>query len=222
MTLPLPLSESPEFDPQELFHTEIEQNHSVQIDEEQQYRAAAYALIGALLRHSPDRAMLQHLSALPGEETLDGDDLMLSMSMLGLSARVHTPETIEDEYHNLFIGLGKGEIVPYASWYLTGFLMEKPLSELRDDLDLLGYERSEETSEPEDHAAALCEVISCLIGEGNDIDKQRHFFQRHIVNWIAPFFNDLSEAQSAVFYKAVGRFGKAFIAFENEYFSMQS
>ena len=222
MTLQSPITETPEFDAQELFHADSFENEPVELDEEQQYRAAAYALIGALLRRSPDQAMLQHLCALPEDDAMEGDDLLLSMSMLGLSARVHTPEDLEEEYHNLFIGLGKGEVVPYASWYLTGFLMEQPLSELRNDLKLLGYERSGETTEPEDHAAALCEVISLLISEGNDIDTQKHFFQRHIVNWIEPFFNDLSEARSAVFYKAVGRFGKAFIAFENDYFSMQT
>lgn len=100
--------------------------------------------------------------------------------------------------------------------------MEKPLSDLRDDLAKLGYERSESVVEPEDHAAALCEVISLMITEGSDLSVQNNFFQSHMVNWMGSFFADLSKAKSAVFYKAVGRFGAAFIAFENEYFSMQT
>ena len=73
----------------------------------------------------------------------EGDDLLLAMSSLALSADLHTPDSIDDEFHELFIGLGKGEVVPYGSLYLTGFLMEKPLSDLRDDLARLGYERND-------------------------------------------------------------------------------
>jgi len=192
------------------------------IDEEQQYRASAYALIAALLRAAPDQEMLDRLDGLPQETTADGDDLLLAMSTLALSAKIHTPASIEDEFHNLFIGLGKGEVVPYGSWYLTGFLMEKPLSDLRDDLARLGYERNKSVVEPEDHIAALCEVVSLMIAEGTEISVQNSFFQSHLVNWADQFFGDLSKAKSAVLYKAVARFGAAFIALENEYFSMQT
>ncbi len=192
------------------------------IDEEQQYRASAYALIAALLRSAPDQEMLDRLDGLSQETTADGDDLLLAMSTLALSAKIHTPMAIDDEFHNLFIGLGKGEVVPYGSWYLTGFLMEKPLSDLRDDLARLGYERNTSVVEPEDHIAALCEVVSLMIAEGTEISVQNSFFQSHMVNWVDQFFGDLSKAKSAVFYKAVARFGAAFIALENEYFSMQT
>ena len=192
------------------------------IDEEQQYRASAYALIAALLRSAPDQEMLDRLDGLSQETTADGDDLLLAMSTLALSAKIHTPMAIDDEFHNLFIGLGKGEVVPYGSWYLTGFLMEKPLSDLRDDLARLGYERNTSVVEPEDHIAALCEVVSLMIAEGTEISVQNSFFQSHMVNWADQFFGDLSKAKSAVFYEAVARFGAAFIALENEYFSMQT
>ncbi|MCH6566370.1 MAG: molecular chaperone TorD family protein [Proteobacteria bacterium] len=192
------------------------------IDEEQKYRASAYALIAALLRSAPDQEMLDRLDGLSQETTADGDDLLLAMSTLALSAKIHTPMAIDDEFHNLFIGLGKGEVVPYGSWYLTGFLMEKPLSDLRDDLARLGYERNTSVAEPEDHIAALCEVVSLMIAEGADLSVQNSFFQSHMVNWVDQFFGDLSKAKSAVFYKAVARFGAAFIALENEYFSMQT
>ena len=113
-------------------------------------------------------------------------------------------------------------MVPYGSWYLTGFMMEKPLSDLREDLARLGYEREASTVEPEDHVAALCEVISLMIADGTDLSEQNKFFQSHLVSWVGRFFDDLTQARSAVFYKAVGRFGAAFIALENEYFSMQT
>ena len=192
------------------------------VDEEQQYRASAYALIAALLRSPPDQELLHHVAGLTQDTQAEGDDLLLSMSSLGVSAKLHTPEVIEDEFHSLFIGLGKGEVVPYASWYLTGFLMEKPLSDLRQNLVALGYQKSATTCEPEDHAAAICEVMSMIILEGKDYEKQNAFFQAHLICWLGRFFNDLSNAKSAIFYKALSRFGSAFLMLENEYFSMQT
>jgi TorA maturation chaperone TorD len=191
------------------------------IDQEQRYRASAYGLLAGLLRAAPDQALLDQLSGLGNAGEEEGDDLMLAMSTLALSAQRHTPEAIEDEFHSLFIGLGRGEVVPYGSWYLTGFLMEKPLSDLRDDLARLGFERSEDVAEPEDHAAALSEVISIMIGDATDLSTQNQFFQTHMVNWMGQFFDDLGNASSSVFYKSVARFGAAFIALEQQYFSMQ-
>lgn len=190
------------------------------IEPEQQHRASAYSLLAALLRAAPDQAMLERLSGLSQQTQTDGDDLMVAMSMLGLSAKMLTANSIEDEYQDLFIGLGKGEVVPYGSWYLTGFLMEKPLSDLRDDLVRLGYQRNESVSEPEDHAAALCEVISLMITENAELSVQRDFFQTHMESWMGRFFRDLSDARSAIFYKALGRFGSAFVAFELNYLTM--
>lgn len=194
-----------------------------QLELEQQYRASTYSLLAALLRATPDQNLLNILSELAPENTGNEDDaLLLSMITLSLSAKIIPPDSIEDEYHQLFIGLGKGEVVPYGSWYLTGFLMEKPLSDLRDDLAVLGYERNAEISEPEDHAAAICEVFSLLISEGDNADQQYQFYKAHMAPWMGRFFDDLSDAKSAVFYKSVGRFGSAFIAFESEYFAMQT
>ena len=146
------------------------------LDEEQQYRAGAYGLLAALLRAAPDQAMLDHLRGLSDSSEPEGDDLMLAMSTLALSALHHTPAAIDNEFHELFIGLGKGEVVPYGSWYLTGFLMEKPLSDLRTDLKQLGFERNADVTEPEDHAAALFEVISIMIGDATDLSVQNQFF----------------------------------------------
>jgi len=212
----------PAYQPTLPIDQEVDQEVDSAIDEEQQYRASAYSLIAALLRAAPDSQMLDRLSALTQEVQGEGDSLMISMSMLGLSSKILTTTAIEDEYHDLFIGLGKGEVVPYGSWYLTGFLMEKPLSDLRDDLKKLGFERSESVTEPEDHAAALCEVFSLMISDDTELSLQQHFFFTHMANWMGSFFNDLTDAKSAIFYKALGRFGAAFIAFENEYLTMNS
>jgi TorA maturation chaperone TorD len=111
--------------------------------------------------------------------------------------------------------------VPYGSWYLTGFLMEKPLGDLRRDLAELGYERQENVHEPEDHVAALCEVMALLISDdGLPFGSQRRFFETHVSSWIETFFNDLEQAKAADFYRAVGRLGGAFIRLEKQYLSM--
>jgi len=185
---------------------------------EQQYRAAAYSILAALLRGIPTAEVLEQISEF-AKVAVDEDELLLSMSSLGLAAQSTEIDAIDDEYHLLFVGLGRGELVPYGSWYLTGFLMEQPLSILRDDLKLLGFERDESVVEPEDHVAAMCEIMMLLISDdpSNSNEYQSIFFEKHIAPWMERFFDDLSKADSAVFYRAVGRFGSAFLDFEKQY-----
>ncbi len=192
-------------------------------DETQAYRAGAYELLAALLRNTPDQATLDYISTL-SEINTEADELAVSLSMLGLAASHCDVDAIDDEYHALFIGLGRGELVPYGSWYLTGFLMEKPLGILRDDLAMLGFQRNSDTSEPEDHIAALCEVMALMINDvqsDENLDPQQQFFDAHINPWADKFFKDMSEASSATFYRSVSRLGLAFIAFEKRYLSMR-
>jgi TorA maturation chaperone TorD len=189
------------------------------LDEEQQCRVGAYGMLAQLLRNPPDRQVLGQVSAF-AELTSEVDELALSMTMLGLSAARSNGAAVDDEFHNLFIGMGRGELVPYGSWYQTGFLMERPLGRLRDDLVRLGFQRQQGVTEPEDHVAALCEVMSILIQESQPFQQQAEFFETHMAGWLERFFNDLSEAKSAVFYKAVGRFGSAYTALEKRYLKM--
>ncbi|MEW8506827.1 MAG: molecular chaperone TorD family protein [Candidatus Thiodiazotropha sp.] len=189
------------------------------LDEEQQYRKGAYGMLAHLLRQPPDQVMLDRVAGFAAVEP-NRDEMALAMSMLGLSAGDSRPEAVETEFHDLFIGMGRGELVPYGSWYLTGFLMEKPLGRLRDDLSILGFQRREGVTEPEDHVAALCEVMAMLIDEKAGFERQSHFFESHMAGWLERFFADLSEAKTAVFYRAVGRFGAALAAMEKRYLSM--
>ena len=186
---------------------------------ENQYRAGAYSMLAALLRQSPRQDVLNVVTGL-ADGVEEKDDFAVAMSMLGLAARAATPAELDDEYHALFIGLGRGELVPYGSWYLTGFLMEKPLGVLRDDLASMGFARNDSTCEPEDHVAALCEVMAMLIDEGRSPGEQTLFFNAHMSSWLGRFFTDLSEAKSAVFYRSVARFGKAYFDFEKQYLAM--
>ena len=187
--------------------------------EEQQYRAAAYSILAALLRDVPDEATLQQIAAFD-QVRVDEDEMLLAMSSLGLAAQSVDSQSIKDEYHQLFIGLGRGELIPYASWYLTGYLMEQPLSILREDLATLGIERDASVNEPEDHIAALCEVMVTLISESYELSQQSHFFETHMRPWCEDFFRDLQTAEAARFYRSVGRFGSAFIALDKQYLNM--
>lgn len=198
---------------------DIQAATSAALTEEQLYRAGAYGLLASLLREIPDESVLDRLNDLSGIDS-STDELSFAMSMMGLAASKSNPVAIDDEYHNLFIGLGRGELVPYGSWYMTGFLMERPLAVLRDDLQKLGYARSVSTHEPEDHVAALSEVMSMMIREDRSHQDQKSFFNAHINCWFDRFFEDLSNAKTAVFYRSVGRFGQAFFKLERTYFSM--
>lgn len=192
------------------------------IDNEQRYRAAAYSLLAATLRAPPDQALLAQLGKLSPDGDVESDELSQAMAALAAAAGKVDLDQLEDEFNALFIGIGRGEVVPYGSWYLTGFLMEQPLSDLRADLRALGFERDEKTNEPEDHAAAIFEVFSVMICDASSLAAQQKFFDTHMQPWLELFFADLGKARSADFYKSVARFGAAYIELEKTYLSMSS
>jgi TorA maturation chaperone TorD len=172
-------------------------------------RANLYALLGHLLSDVPDPALLARLSALPADDT----PLGRALGALGAAARLATPEALEREYHDLFIGLGRGELLPFASYYLTGFLHERPLAELRSDLKRLGITRSADVHQPEDHIAFLYEVMAGLL-RGGVPEEADAVFTRHIRPWAMRCFSDLCVAKAAVFYRPVGELGRALMDVE--------
>ena len=192
------------------------------IEAEQRYRASAWALLAALLRATPDQALLDHVGTLSPEGDEELDELGRAMAALAGAAPGSDLARLEEEFNELFIGVGRGEVVPYGSWYLTGFLMEKPLSDLRGDLRALGFERNENVREPEDHAAAIFEVFSVMIIDGFSLQQQQVFFRNHMQPWMERFFDDLGKARSAEFYRHVAQFGAAFLQLETAYLSMSS
>lgn len=199
--------ENPDFARQELQETAA-----------QQHRAGAYALIANLLSRPPSESVLKQIGQLSADQD-SADDFGLALVSLGLAAQAARVEEIDDEFHALFIGMGRGELIPYGSWYQTGYLMEKPLSLLRDDLQQLGYERNESACEPEDNAASLCEVMATMITDQHPFETQVEFFNAHLAPWLEHFFTDLQASDTAVFYKTVGRFGAAFLELEQQYLS---
>ncbi|MFZ3360694.1 MAG: molecular chaperone TorD family protein [Xanthobacteraceae bacterium] len=190
------------------------------VDETDTARAREYALLSTLLRRAPDSALLARLAMLRG----DASPLGIAHAALAKAADATNAERVEREFFDLFIGIGRGELVPYGSYYLTGFLNERPLARLRDDLALLAIERVESEPEPEDHAAVLCEIMAGLAGGGFDAPAgaDRDLFGKHLSPWIGRFFADLEQAQAANFYRRLGTIGRLFVEIENEAFALAS
>jgi TorA maturation chaperone TorD len=188
------------------------------IEEIDVLRGAEYALLSVLLGKAPSGDLLSRLSELRGDATALG----LAHIDLANAAQGIDETAAGREYFNLFIGVGRGELLPYGSYYQTGFLHERPLARVREDLALLGIERAESVREPEDHIAILCEIMSGLAqGEYDaDAEAQARFFERHIAPWAARFFADLETTGAAQFYKSVGRVGRTFIELEAEAFKL--
>ena len=182
------------------------------------HRSSLYALLSFLLAKPPSQEVLSNLSDLSGGD----NEIGVSIETLTLLARKIDIRTIQREYQNLFIGVGRGELLPYGSFYMTGFLNEKPLANLRDDMKRIGIARSEGNSDPEDHIASLCEMMSGIISNQFytklSMKEQRDFFSTHIGPWAKHFFKDLEGAENSVFYAPVGRLGSAFMEVEMEAF----
>jgi len=191
------------------------------LTEEDEARARVYSLVAALLIRPPSAELLEALRGIEADDGQPGPMRAAWAMLKQAAAQAHSAD-VEGEYQELFIGVGRGELLPYGSWYMTGFLMEKPLAELRADLKRLGFERQEAAHEPEDHAAALCEIMSLIIASGAEIsfEHQREFFGKHMGPWMGRFFTDLSKANSAKFYRAVGLLGEQFLDVERTYLSM--
>ena len=188
-------------------------------DQGERARADIYRLLAALLAGPPEQALLELLRTLE-PDTTSGSSMNSTWQELRAAAENSGSHDVGEEYFNLFIGLGRGELVPYASWYVHGLLMEKLLASLRDELAVLGLEREDGVSEPEDHVAALCEVMGMIICDSELSLRQAAFFATYLDPWMGRFFVDLEEAETAVFYKAVGRLGQRFLDVERQYFSL--
>lgn len=188
------------------------------VDTLQRDRASVYLLLAALLNRAPSAALLAAIGNLRG----DASPLGTAQLALAEAARATTAEMAGREHFNILIGVGRGEVVPYASFYQTGFLNERPLAQVREDLGRLGIERRNGVFEPEDHIGTLFEVVAGLLqGElaASDMDAVQEsdaFFRRHIAPWGARLMADIAAAPSAAFYRAVAHFGGTWIAIESE------
>jgi TorA maturation chaperone TorD len=182
------------------------------VDEVERARALLYRLLAHALAQPPDEALLDMIATLDGEDGALGEalrDVAAQASIAPLAA-------VRAEYDALFIGVARGELLPYASFYLTGFLHERPLARLRAELDQLGLSRAEGRSDPEDHAATICDVMATLVETGSDL--QAGFFARHIAPWAVAFFTDLERAPSARLYRSIGALGRLLVELDRQGF----
>ncbi len=200
--------------------TEATASYHPDVSEEDALRAQLYDLLSVLLRKPPSGDFLQKVSALGGDDS----DLGKGINALARLAQASSPEKIDSEFHRLFIGLGRGELLPFASYYITGFLNEKPLAKLRGDMAELGMVRDASAYEPEDNIGSLCEMMAGMItgrfGEPVTLMRQKDFFFTHLAPWAEHFFSDLEGAQASVFYAPVGTIGAAFMQIEKQSFRM--
>ena len=193
-----------------------------EIAEEDALRADLYDFLGLILSGPPDQGLLSQTAALSG----DGSDLGTAVSALAKIAGLSKPKTVESEFNALFIGLGRGELLPYASYYLTGFLNEKPLASLRRDMAARGMTRAENVYEPEDNIASCMEMMGGMIrgrfGAPAALEDQKTFFNKHIGPWAGHFYTDLEAAQNSVLYASVGAVGRVFMEIETQGFRMSA
>ncbi len=193
-----------------------------QIDEEDRLRADLYNYLGVMLARAPDELLLAQTTGLSG----DASPLGQAIDGLARVAKVTKPKSALTEFNALFIGLGRGELLPYASYYMTGFLNEKPLANLRADMAVLGMTRAANTFEPEDNIASLLEMMGGMIvgrfGGATPLPRQKEFFNKHISPWATHFFTDLKGAKASVLYASVGAVGAEFLNIEQEAFRMMT
>jgi TorA maturation chaperone TorD len=187
---------------------------------EDRMRADFYNFLGLTLAAPPTQMALDQIAG------LSGDDSPLGEAVKGMArvAKVTKPAAAEREFNALFIGLGRGELLPYASYYLTGFLNEKPLAQLRSDMAARGITRAANVYEPEDNIASLMEMMGGMIagrfGKPATLTDQKQFWSRHIGPWAGHFFSDLEAAENSVLYASVGTAGRIFMDIERDGFRM--
>ena len=191
------------------------------LSEEDDLRAQLYEFLATLLRIEPTDAVVQQVSQLSGDDSPIGQ----ASSTLAHLAKQMDGSAVRAEYVDLFIGVGRGELLPYCSYYLTGFLNEKPLANLRQDMAAIGIVRAEGVKDPEDHIASLCDMMAGLIrgqfSRSFTLAEQASFHKKHLAPWAELFFSDLESAKNAVFYAPVGTIGKAFMDIESKSFDME-
>lgn len=194
---------------------------------EDQARADLYALAARLLLAPPDAGLLAGLAHADPIESNGGDrQLADAWEKLMLASSVMDADAVAEEFDALFISSGTPALNPYGSLYLSGFMNDTPLAELRADLAVFGIGRVRGVGESEDHLGALCETMRVLIAGGPGIrrqplGRQKAFFESRIAPWYARCLKDMQNAEGANFYRLVAAFVAALLAIEAEAFAVE-
>ena len=184
---------------------------------EDQGRANFYALLSRLFYAPADRALLEAL-AIADELEAEDEALAGRWRELCAAAAKADPEEVREEYETAFVSTGRAPITLYTSAYSVRYTNEVPLADLRGELAKLGLARRREAGEPEDHLAALCDVMRHLVSQ--DLEQQREFFSRWIQPTVEPLCAAVDKSEHTHFYKYVGRMAKAFFLLEQSAFEM--
>jgi TorA maturation chaperone TorD len=187
-------------------------------------RAELYGLLAQLWLAAPDAALLEQFKVAVTQATERGGHLEAPWQALVAAMRKASAEAATEEYDALFGGVGKPEVFLYGSYYLSGFLNEKPLALLRADLERLGLARDEARGETEDHVAYLFEVMRYLIA-GDDVavcnlEQQRRFFRAHVQPWVAQLCDAVQAHPRADTWRAVAELTRQFVAVETQAFDL--
>lgn len=187
-------------------------------------RAELYGLLAQLWLAPPDGALKAQFDVAVTDAPEQGGHLEAPWQDLVAAMRATTVEAAAEEHEALFYGVGKPEVFLYGSFYLTGFLNERPLALLRDDLQRLGLTRDAQRGETEDHVAYEFEVMRWLIA-GDDaavcnLEQQRHFFRSHLQPWIAGLCDAVEAHPRARTWRAVAALTRAFVQVETQGFDM--
>ena len=193
-------------------------------DSDELARAELYGLLSRLWLAPPDAELLQQFGVAVTQAPEPGGLLEGPWMELVGALRATTPEAAAAEHAALFLAIGKPEIFSYASFYLTGFLNEKPLATLRHDLASLGLTRDEGSMETEDHIAYVLEVMRYLIA-GDDVavcnlEQQCRFFRAHVQPWVGQLCATVQAHPRARVWAAVAMFTQAFLDVEIQGFDM--
>lgn len=187
---------------------------------QEQGRADLYALIGRLLL-SPNASMLARLADPAAMQSAQpADALGAALWALSGSARQLGVQAVAREFDALFVSAGMPLLNPYESFYLTGFMMEKPLAALRGELAALGLARVAGARELEDHLGALCETMALLIAGGETLARQQEFFESHLLPWQARCLDELRACPGANFYRQLAELAALFFEIETQAFEI--
>jgi len=192
--------------------------------DEETARAEVYGLLAAMYYAPPSAELIAQLRVAVTEAPAAGGFLEEPWRLVVGAARDLSDAEVADEYDALFGGVGKPEVFLFGSHYLSGFLNEKPLAQLRGDLAALGLARDETMPETEDHVAYVCEVMRYLIA-GDDVEvanltQQQKFFSAHLQPWVSQMCDAIEAHPKARFYAALAGFTRAFMSVEAQGFDM--
>jgi TorA maturation chaperone TorD len=193
-------------------------------DSEELARAELYGLLARLWLAPPDAELMQQFAVAVTQAPEAGALLEEPWMQLVAALRATTVDEAAAEHEALFHGVGKPEVFAYGSYYLSGFLNERPLAALRTDLQALGLTRDPLRAETEDHVSYVLEVMRYLIA-GDDaavcnLEQQRRFFRAHVQPWVEDLCAATAAHPRARTWRALADFTRSFVQVEAQAFDM--